>query len=101
MIEERGFPVGSTRILPEGCLCEEAFPGLLSLGFDILRNEAVHLKGERFTTFYIDSGTGGSAAALIAFMMFLRRRCRIVVCDMVGDEPGLWRAIEQAQRWLR
>ncbi len=65
-------------IVPEGGVVDDAIPGLITLALDILQNE----KDNKitFNEILIDSGTGLTAAVLIACYALLEKKAVIHVC---------------------
>lgn len=71
-------------IIPEGGCMAEALPGALTLACDIIRNEKQ--LGFQFSHFFIDSGTGLMALALILGLTYLQHPGHIHVVLMAGSE---------------
>ncbi|MDF2578301.1 MAG: hypothetical protein K0S74_1785 [Chlamydiales bacterium] len=73
-----------TFILREGGSVTEALPGALTLGLDIIRNEKE--QNLNFDHIWIDSGTGFTAASLIAAFHYLQKPTQIHVLLLADDE---------------
>lgn len=71
-------------IVPEGGCMPEAFPGALTLAYDIRMNE--EKLGSSFDHIFVDSGTGLTAIALILGLSFLKHPAHIHVVLMAGQE---------------
>ncbi|MFK7972993.1 MAG: pyridoxal-phosphate dependent enzyme [Bacteroidia bacterium] len=75
-----------TRLLvPEGAACTASWPGALTLGYDLWRNE--QSLGQAFQHVWIDSGTGTAAAALAVGLGLLGRFPTIHIMLAAGTEP--------------
>jgi D-cysteine desulfhydrase len=72
-------------------------PGALSLGIDVVRNEKQ--EGLEFENFFIDCGTGISAAGLILGLAALHRKGTVHVMTCRPDH-GLWEILEKGKLFL-
>lgn len=69
-------------IVPEGGSIDDCLAGLLTLAIDIIQNEET--LGVKFKDLLIDSGSGLTAASLIAAFGFLKKECHIHVMLAAG-----------------
>lgn len=81
------FPQKKLFIIPEGGCTPEALPGALTLPCDILSNEKQ--LDFKFDHFFVDSGTGITAMALILGLAFIQHPGHIHVTLMAGH-PDLF-----------
>ena len=71
-------------VVPEGACMPQALWGSLSLALDIVANECE--QELMFDHIFIEAGTGGTAAALIIGLAFLRHHAKIHVLLLAEDE---------------
>lgn len=81
-------------VLKEGASVPEAMPGAMTLGDDILRNEAE--SGIRFSHIFMDAGTGFSAAGLIKSLEEQQHPADIHVLVLADDEQTF---LEKLKAW--
>ena len=75
-----------TFYLPEGGTALPAFAGALSLAEDILRNE--RQSNLKFDHIFVDAGTGLTAAALICFFNFIKKKSTIHIVQAAGSQQS-------------
>lgn len=82
-------------VVPEGGSFDECIGGLATLALDIVTNEE-HL-GLTFKEIVIDSGTGLTAASLIATFGYLKKEAHIHVMLAASDDVHFLRKVEGAK----
>jgi len=84
--------------LPEGGSVKESVSGLTTLALDILQNEQE--LGITFKELFIDSGTGLTAAALIAAFGFLQKEAKIHVLQTALSESAFLTLLDEVKTAL-
>lgn len=78
-------PIGKkVFIIPEGGCMPEALPGALTLACDIIQNEKD--LGSQFDHFFVDSGSGMMAIALILGLAFIQHPGHVHVVLIAGNQ---------------
>lgn len=85
--------------VPVGGDTKESFLGSLTLPLEIFDQEA--LQNTHFDHLFIDSGTGFTAAALIAGCNFLKKKTQIHVVLVAGSEAAFQKKVDDANEWLK
>lgn len=85
-------------VIPEGGATKECLPGLLTLPLDIIANE--QSLGLQFAHILIDSGTGITAAALIACFGLLLKRVTVHVMLAAGTVAEFHERVIEAKNAL-
>lgn len=97
----RSLPYKSI-VVPEGGNLTQSLYGALSLPLDIIKNEKEH--DLEFDRIFIDSGTGLMAIALILGFAFLKKKSRIQVLLIAGNETDFLRNLKNHfdffTRWM-
>jgi len=85
-------------VVPEGGATVDCIAGLATLACDIITNEeAIHTP---FQELLIDSGTGLTAACLIATFGYLQRSVKIHVCLAASNEAAFRQKLNEAKSAL-
>lgn len=85
-------------VIPEGGSVVDSITGLASLGADIVQNEAAI--GHTFTNILIDSGSGLTAATLIAYFGLIKKEVHIHVMLAASTPDEFTNTLEQVKQAL-
>lgn len=84
--------------IPIGGCIKEGLPGALTLPLDIIANEKE--VGVPFDNIFVDSGTGLTAAALILGLHYLKKRTKVHVVLMAGEEAIFEKQLEEFKKYF-
>lgn len=85
-------------VVPEGGLVKDSMAGLATLALDILQNE--EQVGTVFKEILIDSGSGLTAASLIAAFGFLKKEVHIHICQAADGQEEFLGILHQIKESL-
>lgn len=94
----QSFPAGSALLIPEGACMVEALPGSLTLGVDIVRNEAEYQL--RFEHIFIEAGTGLAAIGLMIGLAIQDRYPHIHIVLLALNQQEFLEHLQEFYQYL-
>ncbi len=85
----------NAEVVPEGGSINDCIPGLATLALDILQNE--QQAGCTFDNILIDSGSGLTAASLIAAFGFLKKEAHIHICQAAATPDDFAKVLHEVK----